>query len=141
METAGSGLLAQLAAKSGLGVLSTLGACGLARRFRRLRAKGERPGALRIVESAALAPNRALHIVAVGRRAFLLASSPSQITMLGEVTSELPSDEAEALPCPAPFASVLARLVSPEAICDRRSGWLDAAASALRREAGGGERA
>jgi flagellar biogenesis protein FliO len=43
-------------------------------------------GVLRVVESAALAPNRGLHIVSVGSRAFLVGSTPEQFSVLGEVS-------------------------------------------------------
>ena len=43
-------------------------------------------GVLRVVETAALGPNRGLHIVSVGNRAFLVGSTPEQFSLLGEVS-------------------------------------------------------
>jgi flagellar biosynthetic protein FliO len=82
-----AGMLVGLGLKLGLVIILAY-LCALA-----VRKVGQRRGALRIgsgvlrvVESAALAPNRGLHIVAVGKRAFLVGSTPEQFSVLGEVS-------------------------------------------------------
>jgi len=43
-------------------------------------------GSMRIVETTSLAPNRGLHLVAVGQRVFMIGSTPENISVLGEVS-------------------------------------------------------
>lgn len=82
-----AGMLVGLGLKLGL-VITLAYLCALA-----VRKVAQRRGALkigggllRVIESAALAPNRGLHIVAVGNRAFLVGSTPEQFSVLGEVS-------------------------------------------------------
>ncbi len=132
MESAG--LIAELGAKVGAAVLLGLAACGAARRLQFLRlGPGSAGGALRVVESAALGQQRALHIVTVGERSFLLAATASQITLLGEVTGDFHTLQASQAGEPVTFASVLTRLL-PASAGERNAGqadWLQAASSAL----------
>lgn len=69
-------------------------------------------GRLKVLESAALGPNRAVHLVRVGNKILVLGSTPDQITAIGEV------DEPEAAQAPAPvpqaFAGHLAEAVAGE---------------------------
>jgi flagellar biogenesis protein FliO len=69
-------------------------------------------GVLRVVESAALAPNRGLHIVAVGNRAFLVGSTPEQFSVLGEV-----SDVAQ-------VAELVKEADASDTLADRLREWL-----------------
>ena len=88
-----AGMLVGLGLKLGL-VITLAYLCALAVRKVAQRRGAVRigRGVLRVVESAALAPNRGLHIVAVGNRAFLVGSTPEQFSVLGEV-----SDVAEVM--------------------------------------------
>ena len=45
-------------------------------------------GPLQVLETTSLAPNRGLHLIAVGRRVFLIGSTPESITILGDVSEE-----------------------------------------------------
>lgn len=135
MESAG--LVTQLGTKVAAAVLLALAACGVARRFHLTRTgPGCVSGPLRLLETASLGQNRALHIVAVGQRAFLLASTPGQVVLLGDVTTDLPTDDSPVEPVARlTFASVLARLLPTPAAQSTAGGqadWLQAASSALR---------
>jgi len=115
------GLLAQMGIKVALGVLLAVVAAALARRFHRMGNGGRaQTGSLQVAETAALGQNRALHLVRVGRRALLIGSTPSAISLLADVTVDRGpfSKEPEVEPpCQASprqaFAAVLSRLVAP----------------------------
>jgi len=149
------GVLTGIGVKVGLAVVLALGATAAARYLHTLR-HGWRParGHVRVVETAALGQNRALHLVSVGKRTLFLASTPSRVVMLADVTgdeNEQPAAEAEhsrrVLPrTPTDFASMLRRLLSPEigaasparnAAGHRQAEHLSAAALALRTRDGG----
>ena len=119
------GMLTGIGVKVGLAVALALGATAAARYFHLAR-HGWRPGrgALRVVETAALGQNRALHLVRVGKRTLFLSSTPSRIVMLADVTGEQEevaregAEEAGASRGAArvgrDFASLLRRLLAPE---------------------------
>ena len=65
--------------------------------------QGERRGRLEIVESAVLAPNRAIYLVRAADREILLGVTPTQITPL----AEWDLDASAGLAVPTPFASVI----------------------------------
>ena len=115
------GVLTEMAAKVGLGVVLALAATAAARHLHLARS-GWRPakGALRVMETAALGQNRAVHLVVVGRRVLLVASTPGQIVMLADVTGEQEATPGEAAAATRKtnsrresFASVLGRLFTP----------------------------
>jgi flagellar biogenesis protein FliO len=82
-------MLTGIGVKVGLAIALALGATAAAR-YLHLARYGWRPGrgVLRVVETAALGQNRALHLVRVGKRTLFLASTPSRIAMLADVTGE-----------------------------------------------------
>ena len=133
------GLLVQMGIKVALGVLLAVAAAALARRFHRLGNGGRaRTGSLQVAETTALGQNRALHLIRVGRRAYLIGSTPSAISLLADVTGDRGpfSEEPEAEPsCQASprraFAAVLSRFIEPTAPGDRAER-LRTAARALR---------
>jgi len=138
------GVLTGIGVKVGLAVALALGATAAAR-YLHLARHGWRPGrgVLRVVETAALGQNRALHLVRVGKRTLFLASTPSRIVMLADVTGEQEevareaveevSEEAGGPGRKVPrlgrdFAAVLRHFLAPEG----------GAASAVPRSAEGG---
>ena len=62
--------------------------CMLAlKRFSQRRAAGSaKGGALRVMDTIGLAPNRQLHIVALGDKAYLLGSTPESISLIADVS-------------------------------------------------------
>lgn len=74
-------------------------------------------GRLKVLESAALGPNRAVHLVRVGNKILVLGSTPDQITAIGEV------DELEAVPAAAPGAQAFAGHLA-EAVAGEKGGAL-----------------
>ncbi len=133
MESAG--LIVELGAKVGAAVLLGLAACGAARRLQLLRLGSNAVNnSLRVVESVSLGQQRALHIVTVGVRSFLLASTASQITLLSEITHDLQASQAfHQTAEPVSFASVLTKLLPAPVIkkSSNQTEWLQAASSAL----------
>jgi len=87
MDTVGA--LTGIAAKVGLGIVLALGATAAVRSCYLAR-HGWRPakGAVRVVETAALGQHRAIHLIAVGRRTLLIASTPSEVVMLADVSAD-----------------------------------------------------
>ena len=136
------GLLVQMGIKVALGVLLAVAAATLARRFHRMGNGGRaQTGSLQVAETAALGQNRALHLIRVGRRALLIGSTPSAISLLADVTGDrgpLPKEsEAEPVRQATPrqaFAAVLSRFIEPSAglAPGDRAGRLRIAARALR---------
>jgi len=118
-------MLTGIGVKVGLAVALALGATAAAR-YLHLARHGWRPGrgTLRVVETAALGQNRALHLVRVGKRTLFLSSTPSRIVMLADVTGEQEevarelAEEAGASRGASrvgrDFASLLRRLLAPE---------------------------
>lgn len=122
-------MLTGIGVKVGLAVALALGATAAAR-YLHVARHGWRPGrgALRVVETAALGQNRALHLVRVGKRTLFLSSTPSRIVMLADVTGEQEevaeegakegAEEAGATRGAAAlgrdFASLLRRMLVPE---------------------------
>lgn len=67
---------------------------------------------LRVIETTTLAPNRTLHLVALGERVLLLGAG-SQVTCLGAYTAaEVGYDPADPLPAPS-FETIVSRLQWP----------------------------
>jgi flagellar biosynthetic protein FliO len=62
--------------------------CMLAlKRFSQRRAAGSgKGGALRVMDTIGLAPNRQLHIVALGDKAYLLGSTPESVSLIADVS-------------------------------------------------------
>ncbi len=66
---------------------------------------------IRVVENSMLAANRALHLVEVGNRKYLVASTPGQISLIAELSEEdLPEVKAE--DAPAGFKEQFAMFLS-----------------------------
>ncbi len=115
MESVGG--LTGIAVKVGLGAVLALVATAAARHLYLAR-NGWRPsfgwrpgrGALRVAETAALGQNRALHLVAVGKRTLFIASTPSQVVLLADVTDEEQPGEGR---LPKPRHAGEARPTSP----------------------------
>ena len=115
------GLLLQMGIKVALGVLLAVAAAALARRFHRMGNGGRaQAGSLQVAETAALGQNRALHLIRLGRRAYLIGSTPSAISLLADVTGDRgpfsKEPEAEPIRQASPrqaFAAVLSRFIEP----------------------------
>jgi flagellar biogenesis protein FliO len=59
---------------------------GLYAAVRAVRGRGSRGGRLvRVIESSAISPSCALHVVVAGERYLLIGSGPGQVTMLAEL--------------------------------------------------------
>ncbi|HUU55659.1 MAG TPA: flagellar biosynthetic protein FliO [Armatimonadota bacterium] len=115
------GLLTQMGIKVTLGVLLAVAAAALARRFHRL-GNGVRAQAayLQVAETAGLGQNRSLHLIRVGRRALLIGSTPSAISLLADLSGDrgpvLAAHETEPFHPAGPrqaFAALLSRLLKP----------------------------
>jgi len=110
------GLVIGVAGKVVLAVALAVGAT-VGVRYLRLARDGWKPGRgrLRVVETAALGQNRALHLVSVGGRTLFIASTSSQVVLLADVTGEEgegPAGEAQSAPgTRRSFASLLRGLV------------------------------
>jgi flagellar biogenesis protein FliO len=130
----GVGTLTAVGLKVGLAVLLALGATAAARYLQQTRhAWRPRRSALRVVETAPLAQNRALHLVNIGQRTLLLGSTPGQVALLADVTGEQEVTPPEAPGPRLAFASVLSRLIPSQARpATDAAGGLRAAAEALR---------
>ncbi len=136
------GLLTQTGIKVGLGVFLAITAAAVACRFHwAVRGSRAQAGSLRVVDTAALGQNRAVHLIVVGRRALLIGSTPGQIALLADVTGDRdPAQEpddgqpAQLLNPRAAFTAVLSRLLkSPGSTSrDDRAERLRTAAQALR---------
>ncbi len=50
---------------------------------------------IRIVENSQLGPNRALHLVEIGGRKLLVASTPSQVSLIAEIEADQASDAGQ----------------------------------------------
>ena len=115
------GLLVQMGIKVALGVLLAVAAAALARRFHRMGNGGRsQTGSLQVAETTALGQNRALHLIRVGRRAYLIGSTPSAVSLLADVSGDRGpfSKEREAEPARQAtprqaFAAVLSRFIEP----------------------------
>jgi flagellar biogenesis protein FliO len=87
---------------------------------------GNRPRrVMRIVESAPLGPARQVHLLSVGSRTFLLASSGQQVSLLTEVTGDTAVEEAvesQQAPPPSPLAALQRQGATPETKADAREG-------------------
>ena len=93
METVG--VFAGVGGKVALAIALALAGTAAARYFQQAR-HGWRPGRgkLRVMETAALGQSRAVHLIAVGQRTLLVASTPGQVVMLADVTEEGAADLA-----------------------------------------------
>jgi flagellar biosynthetic protein FliO len=70
------------------------------KRFTGLKSAGGSSGRrIKIVENSQLGPNRALHLVEIGGRRLLVASTPNQVSLIAEIEAEAPREgEAPAEP-------------------------------------------
>jgi flagellar biogenesis protein FliO len=142
-------MLAGVGGKVALAIALALAGTAAARYLQQTR-NGWRPGRgrLRVVETAALGQSRAVHLIAVGQRTLLVASTPSQVVMLADVTEERAADLAPVEDTSPPdgfgslLSSLLARGDSPGGGQPRggqprseQTGRLQAAAQMLRRHA------
>ena len=137
------GALTGISVKVGLAAALALAAT-MAVRYLHLARNGWRSqkGALRVLETAALGQQRAVHLVSVGRRTFLVASTSSHVVMLADVTDDREAASCETLPggsrvSPSQrgFAQVLSKLLagpSRAAPGANHAARLMAAAAALR---------
>jgi flagellar biogenesis protein FliO len=105
------GALTAVGLKIGLGAALAVGAV-LATRYLQQTRIGWRPSArsLRVLETALLGQQRAVHLIAVGGRTLLIASTQGQVVLLADVTGEPSERPAEAPPIPS-FAAVISRLL------------------------------
>jgi len=136
------GLLTQLGTRAGLAILLAVGAVASLRRLPRFRAPFlRRQPSLRVVETTPLGQSRSLHLIEAGSRSLLIASTPSQVALLADLTGDpapaevLPDPEPSPVaPGPAGFAAILSGLLlSREAdAADGPARRLYAAAEALR---------
>jgi len=98
-----------------LAIALALAGTAAARYFQQAR-HGWRPGRgkLRVMETAALGQSRAVHLIAVGQRTLLVASTPGQVVMLADVTEEGAADLApvEDTPPTDGFGSLLSSLLA-----------------------------
>lgn len=97
--------------KLGLAAALAAGAALGARRLQHSRISW-RPSArsLRVVETAVLGPQRSVHLISVGARTLLIASTQSQIALLADVTGEQTQSQQAA---PPSFAAVISQLLAP----------------------------
>lgn len=110
----GVGTILDLALKLALVLLFAYASVWMLRRLshRRGRLLPGR-GSLRIVETTSLAPNRGLHLVAVGKRVFMIGSTPESINVLGEVSDVTEvTERLEAKPDKASFGAACKRCSS-----------------------------
>ena len=108
------GMLAGVGLEVVLAIVLGLGATALARHLHQTRRGWRSQGrSLRVLETQSLAQNRAVHLIAVGRRALLVSSTPEQISLLSDVTGEveLPVEETKTAPV-YPFSALLTRFLS-----------------------------
>ena len=105
------GILTAVGVKIGLGAALAVGAVLATRYLQQARIGWRLPArSLRVLETAVLGPQRALHLIAVGGRTLLIASTQGQVALLADVTGE--SSEKPAEPAPAhSFAAVISRLL------------------------------
>jgi len=105
--------LAGVGVKLGLAVLLAAVAAGAARRFQAAKLSWRPVGrSLRVIETAPLGQQRAIHLVTVGQRTLLIAATQAQVVMLADVTGECPP-VAEPPPRRPDFAATLSRLLAP----------------------------
>jgi len=93
------GILTAIGVKIGLGAALAVGAV-LATRYLQQARIGWRPSArsLRVVETAVLGQQRAVHLIAVGGRTLLIASTQGQVALLADVTGEPTEKPADVAP-------------------------------------------
>jgi flagellar biogenesis protein FliO len=125
------GTLTAVGVKIGLGAALAVGAVLATRYLQQARIGWRLPArSLRVLETAVLGQQRALHLIAVGGRTLLIASTQGQVALLADVTGEPSEKPADATPdtlrryfsADAPphsrahsFAAVISRLLpSPE---------------------------
>lgn len=135
------GTLAAIGVKIGLAAALAVGAVLVTRYLQQART-GWQPSArsLRVLETAVLGQQRAVHLIAVGGRTLLVASTQGQVTLLADVTGEPPAAPLETAPAPPSFAAVISRLLTPPQVVHGHEARLRAAAERLKRTALGGAR-
>ena len=104
-------VLTATAIKMALAAALAVGAGLGARRLQQARI-GWRPAtrSLRVVETAVLGQQRAVHLVSVGGRTLLIASTQSQVALLADVTGEHPAPLTPAATQPS-FAALISQLL------------------------------
>ena len=136
MET--GGVVTQIGLKVALAVVIAVAATAGVRWLQQQARRGWRATtrAVRVLETVALGQQRAVHLISVGGRTLLIASTPSQVAMLADI-GPAEKQEAERAPSPASgFSAVLSHFLrSPEAPRTEAATRLRAAASKLRAEA------
>jgi len=148
MGTVGAGALMGIAAKVGLAIVLAVGATAAVRSLHLARNRWRpRGGLVNVVETAALGQNRALHLVTVGGRTLLIASTPSEVAMLADVSAECEGEAGEGeIPREGGaggrggFGAVLRELIAPRGRGRARgdaAAELRDAADALRSRGGG----
>jgi flagellar biogenesis protein FliO len=104
-------ILTTVGLKIGLGAALAVGAVMATRYLQHPRiAWRSSARSLRVLETAVLGQQRALHLIAVGSRTLLIASTQGQVALLADVTGEPTQQPAEAPPAPS-FAAVISRLL------------------------------
>jgi len=93
------------------------GALVLLRRYSLGSGLGRRAGALEVLESVALGPNRAIYLIRVGDRRLVLGVTATQITPL----AVWEADASPALPPALDGGLASAPTTAPEAVRPRRS--------------------
>ena len=132
------GTLTAIGVKVGLAAALAFTAAAAARYLHRARFTW-RPAnrSLRVVETAVLGQQRALHLVSVGDRTLLIASTQGQVAMLADVTGSRGEAGEQEASRPT-FAAMVADLLAPgrEEAPPEQAAHLHEAAEKLRREGG-----
>ena len=137
------GVVTQIGLKVALAVVVAVAATAGVRCLQQQarRGWGATHRAVRVLETVALGQQRAVHLISVGGRTLLIASTPSQVAMLADVG---PAETQEAARAPSPassFSAVLSHLLrAPEPPRSEAATRLRAAASRLRAQAPEGGR-
>ena len=133
------GGIATIGVKVGLATALALGAVAVLRWLHQNRfSLSASARSLRVTEAVALGPHRCLHLVSVGSRTFLIATTQSQVALLAEVSGAAPAPEQGRVPRSRPisFPELLGRLSSGQGGDEDCAARLGAAARALGRTAG-----
>jgi len=132
------GVVTQIGLKVALAVVVAVAATAGVRCLQQQARRGWRATnrAVRVLETVALGQQRAVHLISVGGRTLLIASTPSQVAMLADIG---PVETQEAEPGPSPpssFSALLSHFLhSPEPPRTEAATRLRAAASRLRAQA------
>ena len=127
------GTLAAIGGKIALAAALAVGAAVAARHLQHSRG-GWRSStrSLRVLETAVLGQQRAVHLIAVGGRTLLIASTQGQVALLADVSGDQHDAVAQPAPAAPSFAAVISRVLSLSEPPPGQAAHLHAAAQKLR---------